>query len=53
MTPETNQYANTAEKTRPANAAWDETPAGRKKDAALKHYDEIVRELDAVANALS
>lgn len=53
MTLKTNRSAKTAEKIQAAKVAWGETPAGRKKDAALKHYDEIVRELDAVANALS
>ena len=62
MTSETNQSAKTAEKMKAVKAAWDEAPAGPKKDAALTHYEaaekaqtdeEIVKELDAATSALA
>ncbi len=56
---------STAEKMTSVKAAWDQSPAGPKKDAALKHYQAAekaqaanddtacVRELDAAAHALA
>lgn len=62
MTPEQNK---TAEKMTSVKAAWDKSPAGPKKDAALKHYQaaekantakndaETNKELDAATHALA
>ena len=62
MTPDHNQ---TAEKMKSVKAAWDKTPTGPKKDAALKYYSaaekalaakndaETNKELDAATKALA
>jgi hypothetical protein len=62
MTPEQNK---TAEKMTSVKTAWDNAPAGPKKDAALKHYQaaekantakneaETNKELDAATHALA
>ncbi len=56
---------NTAEKMKSVKAAWDKTPAGPKKDEALRHYQaaekaqaakrdaECIREIDAASHALA
>lgn len=56
---------STADKMKSVKAAWDNAPAGPKKDAALKHYQaaeraqtskndaECIRALDAVTLALA
>lgn len=62
MTPE---QTKTADKMTSVKAAWDKTPSGPKKDAALKHYQaaqkahsarndaDTNKELDAVTRALA
>ena len=62
MTPE---QIKTADKMKSVKAAWDKSPAGPKKDAALRHYraaekahmakndTETNKELDAASQALS
>ena len=62
MTPE---QIKTADKMKSVKAAWDKTPSGPKKDAALKHYKaaekahtakndaETNKELDAAKHALA
>lgn len=59
------QMTATADKMKTVKAAWDKSPAGAKKDAALKHYQaaekaqtakndaEVNRELDAATHALA
>jgi hypothetical protein len=61
----TSEHNKTAEKMISVKAAWDEAPAGPKKDAALKHYEaaekantakndaETNKELDAATHALA
>jgi hypothetical protein len=56
---------STAEKMKSVKAAWDNAPAGPKKDAALKHFQaaekaqtakhdgDCHRELDAATSALN
>ena len=56
--------SNAAERMKTVKAAWDEAPAGPKKDASLKHYQaaeramtdkhdrDCNRELDAATKAL-
>jgi hypothetical protein len=56
---------STADKMKSVKAAWDQSPAGPKKDTALKHYQAAekaqaanddsgcVRELDAARHALA
>ncbi|MBW0159296.1 hypothetical protein [Sedimentimonas flavescens] len=65
MTPETNKSTNVADKMKTVKAAWDNAPAGPKKDAALKHYQaaekahtanndaETHKSLDAATHALA
>ncbi len=63
---QTNSPAqSTADKMKSVKAAWDQAPAGPKKDAALRHYQaaetaqtakndsECIRELDAAQHALA
>jgi hypothetical protein len=62
MTPEQNK---TADKMTAVKTAWDKSPAGPKKDAALQHYRaaekanmakndaETNKELDAAIHALA
>ena len=62
MTPE---QIKTADKMKSVKAVWDKSPAGPKKDAALRHYRaaekahmakndaETNKELDAASQALS
>jgi hypothetical protein len=62
MTPE---QTKTADKMQSVKAAWDKSPAGPKKDAALKHYKaaekahtakndaDTNKELDAATRALA
>jgi hypothetical protein len=51
MTPEANKSTNTADKMKSVKAAWDKTPAGPKKDAALTHDQQAEQSHTATTDA--